>query len=411
MQTTEVYVVTHKKIYWPLPDYCRKMQINVENTEAWEGYLHDNDGDNISAENPFYCELTALYHLWKNSTAEIKGLYHYRRYFCKPAAYDDKLYFPKRCGFRDVRERIIGLDTVRECLASHDLLLAKPHNPFPACELEAISKFVPSGYIRILIRVIGEHWPDYTNALWRVLYAYQISYFNMFIAGSDFVDGYCSWLFDILARVKAEVKEANNGQIQPRTLGYLGEILLNVYVIGSRLNPCFFDVVGCSEQHGLKKAKNDARMMIDRVCLSLGQLPVYLSSDRKMLYQSINRVMRGTSPEEKLSGDPLEAIYRHYCRVGAKTVEKKEKNGLAYIKAVMDYSVANECFLCFAAEEADPEGLKNMVGLCRGIKDAEQNGSYTAFIRIYTDRSIDAGIRNEYFLEGCLILPCLDRQQ
>ncbi len=38
----EVYVATHKKIDFEIPDYCRKIQVNAERNGQWEGYLHDN---------------------------------------------------------------------------------------------------------------------------------------------------------------------------------------------------------------------------------------------------------------------------------------------------------------------------------------------------------------------------------
>ena len=82
--STEVEILTacHNRFDTELPCGYKKIQVSAATAkERWPGCLHDDEGDNISAKNPYYCELTALYWGWKNSDAEIKGLCHYRRYF------------------------------------------------------------------------------------------------------------------------------------------------------------------------------------------------------------------------------------------------------------------------------------------------------------------------------------------
>lgn len=76
----KILVAAHKK-YWMLDDSVYlPIQVGAALHPAL-GYVLDNTGDNISAKNPNYCELTALYWAWKNLDCEYIGLCHYRRYF------------------------------------------------------------------------------------------------------------------------------------------------------------------------------------------------------------------------------------------------------------------------------------------------------------------------------------------
>lgn len=45
----DIYVATHKKLAYVLPSCYKVMQVNCKKkAEHWEGYLHDDCGDNIS---------------------------------------------------------------------------------------------------------------------------------------------------------------------------------------------------------------------------------------------------------------------------------------------------------------------------------------------------------------------------
>lgn len=58
-----IYVVTHKDISLKSPENYKI--IGVGNNSIINEDFHDNTGDNISSKNKNYCELTALYWLWK----------------------------------------------------------------------------------------------------------------------------------------------------------------------------------------------------------------------------------------------------------------------------------------------------------------------------------------------------------
>ena len=64
---TRFFVITHKKIdnKWPSTD-SMYIPLQVGAGEDINGYIRDNTGDNISVFNPYFCELTGLYWLWKN---------------------------------------------------------------------------------------------------------------------------------------------------------------------------------------------------------------------------------------------------------------------------------------------------------------------------------------------------------
>ena len=76
----KILVAAHKKYWMPDDSVFLPIQVGAALHLAL-GYVPDNTGDNISAKNPNYCELTALYWAWKNLDCEYIGLCHYRRYF------------------------------------------------------------------------------------------------------------------------------------------------------------------------------------------------------------------------------------------------------------------------------------------------------------------------------------------
>lgn len=56
-------------------------------------YIGDDTGDNITQKNKNYCELTAMYWIWKYDSSKIVGLCHYRRYFTVSACFANRMFF------------------------------------------------------------------------------------------------------------------------------------------------------------------------------------------------------------------------------------------------------------------------------------------------------------------------------
>lgn len=76
----KILVACHRKFDVPSDPIYFPVHVGTEG-KAPIGFTPDSTGDNISAKNPMYCELTGLYWAWKNLSCDYIGLVHYSRYF------------------------------------------------------------------------------------------------------------------------------------------------------------------------------------------------------------------------------------------------------------------------------------------------------------------------------------------
>lgn len=75
-----IYTLTHKHFTKPDDNMYVPLQVGTAINSPL-GYLRDDTGDNISALNGYYSELTGLYWIWKNvHDINYVGTCHYRRY-------------------------------------------------------------------------------------------------------------------------------------------------------------------------------------------------------------------------------------------------------------------------------------------------------------------------------------------
>ena len=77
----QIFVACHKPTYVLDNRLLVPIQVGTASTEArYERMEYDNNGDNISAKNSQYCELTAQYWAWKNTENDYYGFFHLRIY-------------------------------------------------------------------------------------------------------------------------------------------------------------------------------------------------------------------------------------------------------------------------------------------------------------------------------------------
>ncbi len=173
----------------------------------------DDDGDNISVKNGNYCELTALYWMWKNrlqdsheyaKKAEYYGLYHYRRIL-------------------DISQE----DVLRLQENKIDAVL-----PFPTVHepdiFEHHTRYLKEADWQAMMEALEELHPEYAKAYPEILAQPYFYNYNILAAKSSVLQEYCAWLFPILERTE-QLSSPKGWERSDRYIGYLGENLLTLY--------------------------------------------------------------------------------------------------------------------------------------------------------------------------------------
>ncbi|MCR5416712.1 MAG: DUF4422 domain-containing protein [Pseudobutyrivibrio sp.] len=183
----------------------------------------DDDGDNISAKNPFYCELTGLYYAWKNLDDDYIGLVHYRRYF----SLKTKAFMKKKGLFNSV----LSEDEAAALLTRADIVVPRKRRYYIESLYSHYANTLDGSHLDIARGIVGKHYPDfmpYVEKAYKQTWGYM---FNMAIMPRDLLDEYCNWLFDILGRLEQQVDVADLDSFHARLFGRVSEILFNVWVL------------------------------------------------------------------------------------------------------------------------------------------------------------------------------------
>jgi len=184
--------------------------------------LRDDDGDNISEKNPYYCELTGLYYAWKNMNADAIGLVHYRRYFSmKSIAYRKK---------HGAFESVLSHDEAVALLTRADIVVPKKRRYYIESLYSHYAHTLDGMHLDLAKEIIVQSHPDYIKALEKVYNRTWGYMFNMAIMPKKELNDYCTWLFDILEQLESKIDVNNLDAFSARLFGRVSEILFNVWV-------------------------------------------------------------------------------------------------------------------------------------------------------------------------------------
>lgn len=229
-----IFVCSHFRPEFKIQDkHIVQIQVDQNEQTYSDHFLTDNSQDNISQKNGQYCELTAMYWIWKNDNAsEFKGLFHYSRYLDLREASMRGTKTPIFLRTESSKDIYLSKSYCTEKMNSYDLILPKPINLKYKKFTNNRDDFDKSDnhdakIYNVVLNVIEKNFPEYIASFHEMSASNYFYPCNIFIAKADIFDSYCEWLFDVLSRVEREYGKPTKG----RQLGYIGERLLQVYFL------------------------------------------------------------------------------------------------------------------------------------------------------------------------------------
>lgn len=234
------------------------------------GALKDDDGINISAKNPFFCELTAHYWAWKNheklGRPDYIGLMHYRRY----------LWFGQKID--KIEDYVDERQIQRACINNVDIILPTPTDIFSRTQKKLCVNFAEQYSIEqhsedldTVRKIIEDNYPQYYQAFIDTTYTLKkISWCNVFVAKKAVMDEYSQFLFDVLFAAEKLIPYTSYKTIEEqRVFGFLSELLLNTYVYykqhtNETFKVAYYDLVNI-ERAKKAKVKLTPRQLLNKI--------------------------------------------------------------------------------------------------------------------------------------------------
>lgn len=362
-----VFTITHVPFTPPKDPVYMPLQVGRA-LHADCGYQGDDTGDNISAKNPYYSELTGLYWIWKNYTgADYLGLCHYRRYFLN---HDGEL---------------MSESDYMNILSSHDVIIARPS---PG-DYDYRTVYARSHDIRNLDmtgEVIRELYPEYYETFQSVITGHYCYVGNLFAAPAPLFHAYCEWLFAIFAVLETRIDCSAYDDYHKRVFGFLSEQLLAVWIKHNRLS-CYEAPYSLNQEKAetilLKEnirdyiTHTDVNGAYQCLCNTLEKRPDLLlkASDFGQELETIEHILNVCRVEEE-AGLPtllqfsheLDILIRHF-RLLVRILEQIGNNAASgeELRYLIDCRVSYKCIIYmiqnYAALSSHPLELLNRLAV------------------------------------------------
>lgn len=245
----EIYAVYHKPDFllkrWPfVPIHGGRAVATQEskdgNMDAWqqdwlqENLIGDDTGENISELNRYFSEISVLYWMWKNSghlgENDFIGLNHYRRLFAwsnleeiaGPRSYIHHLSdnaLSKFCHRRDLEDMLV----------SHDVLAPMPYHIREPLHM-AYKRGHDFSDFQFMLDVVARDYPQYRIFAEEYMNESDCFFANIAVMRKKIFQEYCGFMFGVLDKLLANIRERKILEKKPRMFGYIAEALTGIFL-------------------------------------------------------------------------------------------------------------------------------------------------------------------------------------
>lgn len=267
MKKIKIAVAYHKKGLYADNDMFVPVQVGAVVSEDDLGIQKDSEGDNISCYNPYCCELSATYWLWKNVEADYYGLCHYRRFFSyersslrssiipnmvywgskliSPLVIDARFTIAKAGGIPQIQESELNsylsklspwLQQLLDNESVDCLCLKKIKMSTYSCKTKLMKAVGLYNYNK-LEQIIRQQHPSFFPYFERTMSSNAYNPCNMLIATKETFDEYAQLIFSILGEYHQWISlgstvAVNNAAL--RASGYMGEFITSAFIMMMR---------------------------------------------------------------------------------------------------------------------------------------------------------------------------------
>lgn len=213
----KILIAAHKTYRMPKDSIYLPIHVGKAGKKTDLGYIGDDTGDNISAKNLNYCELTGIYWAYKNLEADYIGLVHYRRHFTLHRK-------------KDKFQSIITRQELEPLLKDYPVILPKKRNYYIETNYSHYIHAHHREGLDLAKAVIKDNYPEYGASFDLVMNRTKAHMFNMFIMRKDYFQEYACWLFSVLSEVEKQLDISDYNPYEARVFGFLAERLLDVFL-------------------------------------------------------------------------------------------------------------------------------------------------------------------------------------